>query len=573
MKKPIIDLAAARMAESLAKQSFINRFIRYWGTVVVDGVEVLDHRRIFWDRWSGFNHGSNTDKLMRLLKAYDSIRQSSYNRVYYSYLYLNPNKGAELGDELVAANLSKAKAAVGSNPKFEVKIHLEHAGKKLDLGSSSQTNSQLLTNIRAKADIINAEFPIEANYDKYVSTLASYGLLYGGSVKINSAFRSIVKNVEYSTDYDNNSYAVSINIPVVVIGFECSSNDFTDGSVVVTKIVNDYKTGTGVGADATRRLINSGSVNATENSAFSLVGYDVPSPALPELWHNSYAFGGHPPGTRWYLKASVLRDYGLSLDEKIELITSILDSDAEVEDSSWGLFSIFVVIVAIVAAKFTGGVSLKLIATAVVTFAAVITIGAALAQGLGLDSEAQKLGEVSSMIAPIVMVASLVLLGDAVSNGIQALKEGVAQAQLESSLAAAGYSSFEGLSSTMMDQVVEAAITKVTNLKMDKIIGTVNQVVGMVNGNKLEELRKDISRKEDRLKAQQAELDELNNDDGVLMRAIQIGYANQLNQDWSSYNEMETMYNPTRWNTQATKVGALMGMGINTYYGIPVGKE
>lgn len=572
MKKPIIDLVAARMAESLTKRSFINRFIRYWGTVVVDGVEVLDHRRIFWDRWSRFSQGDNTDKLMRHLKAYDSIRQSSYKKVYYAYLYLNPTKGVELGDELLRSNLVKAKNALPDEVEFEVRLFLDN-GTKLDLGSYTQTNEQMLATIRSKIGIIKSGYNVEANYDKYISTLARYGLLYAASAKIQSVVRGFVKVTTTETDFGNNSYTVDVLVPAVTIKYKCLKSDFTDGSTTVNSIISDYTSGTGVWADYTKRLVNS--VANTNTDTFGFVDYDYHSPALPELWHNSYAFANHPPRTRWYLKASVLRDPGLSLDEKVELITSILDSDAEVEDSSWGVFSIFVVIVAIVLAVPSGGTSLTLttLAVAVVTFAAIIAIGAMLAQGLGLDSEAQMLGQLSSMIAPIVMVASLVLLGDVVSNGIRGINEGLAQAQLESSLAAAGYSSFEGLSSTMVEQVLESAITKVTSLKMDGIMNTVNQVVGMVNGNKLDELRKSVSSKQDRLKAQQAELEELNNDDGVLMRAIQIGYANQLNQDWSGYNDMETMYNPTRWNTQATKVGALMGMGIHTYYKIPVGKE
>jgi hypothetical protein len=91
----------------------------------------------------------------------------------------------------------------------------------------------------------------------------------------------------------------------------------------------------------------------------------------------------------------------------------------------------------------------------------------------------------------------------------------------------------------------------------------------MVQNNELAKLEKEIKSKQDRLaELQQAQED---NDGGNPAMDYQINYANMMLMDWSGYSIFERQYSGYQpkyggGNVQRTEVGALMGMGAETYY-------
>jgi hypothetical protein len=142
-------------------------------------------------------------------------------------------------------------------------------------------------------------------------------------------------------------------------------------------------------------------------------------------------------------------------------------------------------------------------------------------------------------------------------------------------------SQFEGMStwtngSTVVERTASSAIDDVKVLAGDSFdlnwengVKWVSQVADMVQKNELDKLEREIKSKQDKLaELQQAKED---NAGGNPAMDYQINYANVMLLDWSGYSIFERPYSGYQpkyggGNVQRTEVGALVGMGADTYY-------
>lgn len=93
--KSYIDFFETFKGEFLSSLKFKNKFIRYWGTETIDGVQVLKKRFILYP---GYEKQS-VKNLLKLIGADKQFNSKSFKNVKKYYLYLNPSKADTLNQE------------------------------------------------------------------------------------------------------------------------------------------------------------------------------------------------------------------------------------------------------------------------------------------------------------------------------------------------------------------------------------------------------------------------------------------------------------------------------------------
>jgi hypothetical protein len=317
-------------------------------------------------------------------------------------------------------------------------------------------------------------------------------------------------------------------------------------------------------------------------------GYASSAPTIPSIWAYS--------GSHYYLKVSFLKtgivpDTGayINLSDRINLLSAKGFVDSGYEEKSCDFWcqiaTVVIVVIAIVVSYYAGpesGVTIMALAKAIIVFALVLTIAAAVLEGTGDVVTARGISRLNKSIAPIVQIAGLVLVvtymmdwADSIENVASNMADDANMATLESS------SQFEGMStwtsgSTVAERTASSAIDDVKVLAGDSFdlnwengVKWVSQVADMVQKNELAKLEREIKSKQDKLaELQQAKED---NAGGNPAMDYQINYANVMLLDWSGYSIFERPYSGYQpkyggGNVQRTEVGALVGMGADTYY-------
>jgi hypothetical protein len=595
MKKPLVDVKEKQLSEYNSKVGYINKFIKNWGKTTVGGVEVLKERNYI------YGMEAQAEKFLRWSGGLDSVRNQRWKGIKKAWLYINPSKDQELQEELVAANITIAATRAPDDFQFRVGIPLESSGRETIAGYTSgeklvlaategfklhgnidRYKKELKAELQSRKAEILDKFTPRAKYpDTWVATLAKFVVLYG-DYDIVTIGTGIDQDSRTSTDWDGNEYSYMVNVPILSISFTSVVNDYDEDHPVVVAAV-DHK----------NSIEESYPEEGTEDDGYGgwFSFYQSPTPTIPSIWVQS--------GRYYYLRTSFLKTgivpatgAYIKLADRIEMLSAegFIDSDYEEKSCDWAcsLTSVFIVIVAVVIALPSGGTSLTglplllAIAKAVIVFAVVLTVAAAVLEGTGDVVTARGLARLNKSIAPIVQIAGLVLLvagmmdwAEGIKNASSNLADDAAMATLESGSQFAGMSTWTG-GSTVVERVASSVMDGVKNLVGNNLklswengVKWVGQVAEMVQKNELGKLEKEIKSKQDKLaELQQAQED---NDGGNPAMDYQINYANMMLMDWSGYSIFERQYSGYQpkyggGNVQRTEVGALMGMGAETYY-------
>lgn len=587
MKKPLVDVKEKQLSEYNSKVNYINKFIKNWGKTTVGGVEVLKERNYI------YRMEAQAEKFLRWSGGLESVRRQRWKGIKKAWLYINPSKDQELSEELVAANISLAASRAPDDFQFRVGIPLEGSTGKLILAASEgfklhgnidRYKKELKAELQSRKVEILDNFTPRARYpDTWVSTLAMFVVLYGDYdiVTINTG---IDQDNRIGVDFNGDSYSYPVNIPILSITFTSVVNNYDeDHPVVVAAVGYRNKIKESYGEEGTAE-------ESIYGSMFS--GYQSSTPTIPSIWVRS--------GRYYYLRTSFLKtgivpETGayIKLSDRIEMLSAqgFVDSDYEEKSCDFwcSITTVVIIIIAVVASYFAGpeaGITIMTLAKAIIVFALVIAVAAAVLEGTGDVVTARGLARLNKSIAPIVQIASMILVVDAMmdfasaatkaaENLAENLADDAAMAALESTGQFTGMSTWTA-SSSLVDRVTGAVIDNVKNLVGSNLklnwkngIKWVGQVAEMVQKNELEKLEKGIKSKQDRLaELQQAQED---NDGGNPAMDYQINYANMLLLDWSGYSIYERQYSGIQpkyggGNVQRTEVGALMGMGAQTYY-------
>ena len=591
MKKPLVDVKERQLSEYSAKVQYINKFIKNWGKTTVNGVEVLQERNYIYPM------SAQAEKFLRWSGGLDSVRRQSWKGIENAWIYINPNKDQELADELVAANLTVAATRAPDDFQFRVGIPLEGNAGKLILAASEAFKShknidrykaELKAELKARKAEIDVNFTPRTKYaDPWVSTLAQYVVLYG-DYEIQTIGTGIDQDVRESTDWDGYRYDYAVNIPVLSITFTSVFNNYDETHPVITAAVAGKN-----------RIVDSYAEEGTSDESYGgwYSSYNRPEPTIPSIWVQS--------GSYYYLRVDFLKNgivpatgAYIRLGDRIELLSAngFVDSDYQEKSCDFwcSITSVVIVIVAVYLAvtipglgKATGWALIAAVAQAVVIFAVVLSVAAALLDATGDVVTARGLAKLNKSIAPIVQIAGLILVIDQILNWKDAvikagteLADDLAMASSEQAMINAGYtgstwsgvtagsSALASTSNTVIENVL-SSVGKNFNISWQNGVKWVSQIADMVQKNELQKLDKEIKQKQEQL-AQMQQAQEENNSGNPAMD-YQINYANVLLLDWSGYSMFERPYSGYQpryggGNVQRTEVGALMGMGSNTYF-------
>ena len=593
MKKPLVDVKERQLSEYKAKVQYINKFIKNWGKTTVGGVEVLRERNYIYRPME-----AQAEKFLKWSGGLDSVRRQRWKGIKKAWIYINPSKDQVLSDELVAANLTLAATRAPDDFQFRVGIPLEGDTGKLILAASEAFKShknidrykaELKAELKARKAEIDANFTPRTKYaDPWVSTLAQYVILYG-DYEIATIGTGIDQDSRSATDWNGDRYSYAVNIPILSITFTSVFNKYDEEHPVVVAAVAGKN-----------RIVDSYPEEGTEDSVSYggfWGGYSSPGPTIPSIWVQS---GRYYYLRTDFLKNGIIPETGayIKLGDRIELLSAngFVDSDYEEKDCDFwcSITTIVIIVVAVVLAAYTGGQSLKAgaalltaVATAIVTFAVVISIAAAVLDGTGDVVTARGLAKLNKSIAPIVQIAGLILIIDTMLNWKNAIIEAgtnladdVAMASADQAMVQAGYtgstwtgatvgsSAIANAGNTIVDSVIKSVGTNL-ELSWSNGVKWVSQVAEMVQNNELEKLDKELKQKQDQLAEMQQAQEE--NNSGNPAMDYQINYANVMLLDWSGYSMFERQYSGYQpryggGNVQRTEVGALMGMGTNTYF-------
>jgi hypothetical protein len=582
MKKSLVDVKGRQLSRYKSKVDYINKFIHKWGKTVVNGEEVLNERNYIYPM------EDQAEEFLRWSGGLESVRHQSWKGIKKAWLYINPSKDQELKEELVAANITLAATRAPDDFQFRVGIPLESETGRLILAASEsfrlhgnidRYKKELKAELCNRKDEIYDKFTPRTKYpDACVDALAKTVLLYG-EYDIATISTGIDQVSRIGTDWNDDTYSYTVNVSILSITFTSVFNDYDEKHPVVKAILEHKQ-------DIKPLYPEEGAEDGTYGGLS--FNYNTPTPTIPSIWVRS--------NYHYYLKTSFLRtgivpDTGayIKLSDRIELLSAKGFVDSGYEEKScdfWCSITIVVIIIiAAVASYYAGpeaGVSIMAIAKAIIVFALVLTVAAAVLEGTGDVVAARGISRLNKSIAPIVQIAGLVLVvtcmmdwADSIENVASNMADDADMATLESS------SQFEGMStwtsgSTVAERTASSAVDDVKALAGDSFdlnwengVKWVSQVADMIQKNELAKLKKEIKSKQDKLaELQQAKED---NAGGNPAMDYQINYANVMLLDWSGYSIFERPYSGYQpkyggGNVQRTEVGALVGMGADTYY-------
>jgi hypothetical protein len=578
MKKPQPDLGEVLLSSFINNIGSCRKFEKTWGTTTVNGVSVLKNRHYYYPRSS---RPDNYEKLFRFLGAYKDIENSKFEGVESAWIYLNKNKSGALPklqalseldssfNDFVAYNLNQvwwdqddpnmptnlklltsivieAQITSGRNTTPIVTPLLNNTWPKDILSSAIKSNYSNLWDTclisQQGIGVINKGFTQNTTVpgvsvsigtenltpnDPWLGVIARYAML-------NSEIPTTIKKVElgYAKTEENRLYQT------YVVTIELSHTPLTADSPLVQKIVDDLSASY---SSKTRTKLSYPNGYYTQTAIQSMDSTDLENDEdlvtrTYRLWENQsplnpkYAALWVSSEGQSYLKSDVLidpRKYGLTFKDAYSYVSSLIDNDYRKEKVAWWKKALAVVIfiVAVAFALPTGGTSLTAtaVSSAILAGALVVTLFTLAFSAMGMHDMASAFAEVSKTIEPLVMVASVIMLGNNLNQIAAKFASQEAATQFAQELAENFIDDLvEGATDLMQGSLTEASMSFST--KISKLLTNLADF-------KLES----ISDKNKDLKAEYEQLtQELNREVDVLQGFMNI-YASPATADWSIY--------------------------------------
>lgn len=581
MKRPQPDLEKVMLASFINNIRSLKRFKKHWGTTNVQGTTVLKSRHYYYPASA---RPSNFEELFRFLGAYNDVVGGQFEGIDSAWIYLNKNKSGALPKLQALGEVSQSYNDFVSYNLNQVWWDEANDGPTPDnvtLTTSIVIEPQVTTGRDTSitlTPLLNTNWPeeqlklsIKSNYqtlwDTCVISQQGIGVIDRGT----SSFEGIGSGL--SPDFDDLTpndpwlgiiarYALlSTEIPTtikrVIRGFgrteegriyntyvvtiELQYTSFSTSSPLVQKIVNDLG---GSYSSLTRTYLSYPNGYYTQSSIKAMDSSDLEDDPnlinrIYRLWENEESLNPkyanlwlNYNGT-WYLKADVLSNpyaYGLSRKDAYSYLVGLIDSGYKKKKVSWWKKALAVVIfiVAVVFALPSGGASLSItaLASAILVGALVLTIFTLAFAAMGMNDMATAFAEVSKAIEPLVMVASIVSLGNNLNQmaAKMATKE-AAREYVEEIVKDFIGDLMEGYKDLMAGTLTEASLaftSKVTSLL-----------------TKLAEFRLDSIN--DRNKDLQAEYEQLTQElarERDLLQGFMRIYSKPATADWSLYSSL-----------------------------------
>lgn len=550
------QLESLVLGNFIEKKTAIRKFLYYWGTTVINGEEVLIPSHEVYP-----NRSADVNKLLKYLGSYDQIVHEKFKGVEKYWLYITHKN--ILGTYNVSVLAQQLLVDIGESFTCEVIIGPEAHYNAY--GAQKVTSIPRLPGVATNWSIVDKNLLISAlktqfssMYYKESSTVftkgtsgvnrlaAVYGLLLGTSgiviedVSIKPMAVPVLRTVK-STSYDatdgsytpssytvmeystQRSYVLSVKVPNIPLG---------DCEAIADAVVKDTKRPGFVNKSSKSLVVMlSGIAGSAEG---------VPNPALWMPNPNASLSTEQPP---YLFKVSAFSSPVLPDADKVELIGKLVDSDYEEKPvDPWVSFAVFVVFVVAAAITIvTGGAgsgalaAATAFASAVLAGAVAVAIVAAIAKSTGNYEVASAAGKFNKSIAPLVNLASIVLLITGIGRLIS---QGIKQAALE-----VGKQGLTRVTIEAVKQAVTIVVKSATNLSVQNIMKLVNFVVTYYEQQDMNKIRDQI--KDEKAKYQELkEMQEQAETDHILLRSI-ITNEQLISKDQAMY--AATYDRPYEW--------------------------
>lgn len=594
MKRPQPDLGTVLVSSYIEKVAFVKKFLRYWGTTTVDGVEVLTPKKYYYK-----NMDESTEKLAKFLGVYKDLKSAKMKGISSAWLFLNHRKVGipDYDGTILASNLDTclgagrtvtlvlgAKVGKASRRRY---IPTELVGVPVNTAVTDQVG--IIAEIRAEYQSYwNEGYLVNSDkqYDVYYDLLTRY-VLFSGQVPFTvTGVKKTVVDVSVPIelyDYDLEEYVTSYRAEAAtgyLVTINIGAFAFTDTTDIVAKILADAKASVAntpgsvdANIELTRQVIGrSYDEDGDENVTYVTYPFDD----LNAFWHVPTV--GQFNDVR-YLKASTLTGGTLTLNQKIALIQSLVDGGykAKSRDAWETLLAIVIVVIIIYVTKGAGAkagaaaiaaghsavyAAVITLSITVTTVAFVIAVVAAMAGALGLTGTAIALGQFLKAAAPFITLAAIVSIYASIQNLAQEGAENIAatsgQTLAENSIAQI---TIDNVMAGVKSQLTGLFSSSLTDISMDQAMKVVNLAFDAYQKQDLTDVQKKIKREEAKL-AEYAEAKEGSETRHLMLDLMRVQF-NPLSRDYSYYdNIFDRPYEP--WatefhsgNIQATTVNAL----------------
>ena len=533
MKKPLIDLSTRATTKYLQKKAYLNRFTKLWGTTTKGGVEVYNYQQFTYPA------SRRNTELIEFLQMTDSVNSQNYDGVDAVWLYINSGKITEdmLTAELIASMLEGADGVSGY-------ITVDSPVCPFEQGDGKPET--LTANLKAEYGNIFATKTIGVNATPNGNAhrlLLLYGM-YGSRATVTSVERRTrTKTVvqEWGPDTVEIITSWAINITVTDGLYDADSD-------IVEKIYADISNGE----------YKSSNPNVRSAYVYTSKVHRMP-PDEPEYSYNdsdSYSWDFTPPepenpdlwvlaDNRYYLKRSAITEKGLTLDQKVALLTDTLDMDYQEEKKEWWetlAIIILVIIVVYVACTATGPAGCTTAAqwgSAMLYAGLAVTALQVAAAEWGDYSLSDSAAGFNKSTAPIMKIAALVAMQDwtTIAKAIatrEAIKYAVAQGWISPTVG-------DILEAVVAIYFIKTGASNSEGIKANMRIGQI--VTDTYYKNRMRTQQEELAHKLSVIEDQESQMVEQAQQTDFAKDFIKM-YRNMLTNDWSRYDNIyERPYN------------------------------
>jgi hypothetical protein len=628
MKKANPDLYQVATTQYLQKLSYLRKFIKYWGTTTVNGREVLVNTNYHYPTWT---RRDTFERWAKLLGIWGSFKDPKMEGVENAWVFLNEEKAdtAAFTDSLIASNLDAVMGAVEGDLEVSVMIGPKVVGgtlgkkltlSKLNISTPLTDQEGIMAELLQEIDYLwdNCVISSGTPSDVYKDILARY-LLKSSDVpyemiEVTSAMVEAKVPVTEVTYEDGEGFSrTTTYVPRYYQGYKVrlkvpqfNFSETTDMVLAINADVQNTNSIFGSGSPL-NRIVTQQAVNLLQSRAQdSTVGlanslYTTSSvPVDPLVWETSV------DGSR-YLRVDFLLNKEIPLQERIEFLNSLIDSDYREESNDGGLFGFLLTIavfaVAVLLTPVTGGASLYvalsagtattlMVASAITFGALVLAVTTVALYAAGAVELANSFAKFSKAIEPLVMIATIVTLVNIVNTVKKLAEEGskaTASALVTEQLKDAGVDIAKELADEMgkalfdgmVDEVALELVTdqfnsmvwvgvkdrfanllssKITDITFEQGIKVANYVFEQVQKNETAQIKDQIADERSKLEALQKEEVQVND----LLVDINRGLYAPLAKDQSMY--AATYAKPYEWWSTRYHTGCCQYNGVSAMW-------
>lgn len=570
MKNIDYKLREAIIGNFIYNKGYIRRFIKYWGTININGIEYLRPINYYYPN-------IDNEDILKFLKLDKKIKDSikDVKGVKKIWLFLNASKSSNVDN--VAKDILKTK----------IKENVLSKHFSISVGAKYDTNiNSYRENITRAVPILSANTDGTYNIADFKNSFSDW--LYNGyfvsvstlDTKTNNRFQTLFVIYAYLSGIATN--------PIKVVRYKytrwITRRIFTgiddNGDTTYSnskKLVTDtaYKLTIDIDikaiSDAQFNLILDRIIADKDNKTLSYILSPVSTVATVTnfLWEDTYLEGTTRKqqfynldynAPRYLLKVAPLLNGTVDDEGIIKLLQNSIDTGYEEKSvDPWVSFAMFVIFVAaaaitVVTGGLGAGISSAMLALsgAILMGALVVSMITFIANKVGDTEWAMASGKFLRSINPLVELANIVTL---VFSTIS----------IKQLIVSTGRT-------LTISSVVEAIVDFISNFLDKYLFGAssniiarglhfVNLVIGKLQENKLDELRSKVKRKETKLNELREQKEQLETTN-PLLDSIN-SYTKMLHTDQSIYAEVyDRPYEPwaTKYHTgniQATTVSAL----------------